>query len=588
MKSKQRATAKRSNLPVTAQTAAMPPTSSSAAGMPSMFNNAQNTSITGGLFSITTHVNTGNATSLDVLYGRVAPNAILNAGGRADEVRCHPGTREEVIDRIEKWENTHDGMAAPMFWLSGPAGAGKTAIVQTIAERCEHRGVPHANFFFFRADTSRSIASPLIATLLHQIILLYPSLRDGVVALLSANPLIFDSTLENQLAQCIVAPLRVIQQSSSDYRLLLLLIDGLDECDSEIKRSQQQILHAFDKVLAERSCPFRLLVASRDESQIRAAFNKISSQCLPLYLDGQYSPEHDIRVFVIAQFKQVRKAHPLAHTLDTIWPSVEDVNYIVKKSSGQFIYAATVMRFILDSSASPVVSLERVQGAAQLATKSPFSFLDAIYSYILSQADDQEALKDILHAQLLMAKSVELKAKLFPEHQPGSKPPNDDILLMELLSLVNPRYTKPMVYSCLADLTPLAQYESKSHKLLFYHASFSDYLLDQSRSRDHFVDIAAFAYEILPIIWNPMEDEVHRKNWFKFGLCGLTQLQKLPPGLMNTLASWQNFWSHVQLWDMSFFFGSIYNLCICDDDDDDDDDIVNFRCLFREWITSPM
>lgn len=42
-----------------------------------------------------------SASSLDVLYRHVAPNAILNAGGRADEVRGHPGTREKVIGRIE-------------------------------------------------------------------------------------------------------------------------------------------------------------------------------------------------------------------------------------------------------------------------------------------------------------------------------------------------------------------------------------------------------------------------------------------------------------------------------------------------------
>ncbi|KAF5324198.1 hypothetical protein D9619_011158 [Psilocybe cf. subviscida] len=308
---KKRSKAKRSNPPTTAQSAAaISPTRSSAAGMPSMFNNSQIANITGGSFSITTNVNTGNDPSLDVLHKRVAPNAILNAGGRGEDVRCHPGTREEVISRIEKWGNTQDGLTEPIFWLSGPAGAGKTAIVQTIAERCEQRGVPHANFFFFRADTSRSNAYPLMATLLHQILLLYPPVRDLVTTMLSVNPLILDSVLEKQLEQLIVTPLRAIQQSSSAYRPLMLLIDGLDECDSENKRSQQQILHAFDTVMAEHPRLFCLLVASRDESQIRAAFNEISSPCLQLFLDEQYSPERDIRLFVNAQFERVRNIHP--------------------------------------------------------------------------------------------------------------------------------------------------------------------------------------------------------------------------------------------------------------------------------------
>ncbi|KAF5324176.1 hypothetical protein D9619_011163 [Psilocybe cf. subviscida] len=122
----------------------MPATSSPSAEIPSMFQNAQEINITGGLFSITTNVNAEDAKLLQLLYKRVAPNAILNAGGRADEVRCHPGTREEIISRIEKWRDMEDGLTAPIFWLGGPAGAGKSAIVQTIAERCDQRKIPHA------------------------------------------------------------------------------------------------------------------------------------------------------------------------------------------------------------------------------------------------------------------------------------------------------------------------------------------------------------------------------------------------------------------------------------------------------------
>lgn len=389
--------------------------------------------------------------ALEVLYKRVAPNAILNAGGRADEVRCHPGTREEVISRVEDWRDGQHGLRTPIFWLSGPAGAGKTAIVQTVAERCEQSGVPQANFFFFRADSSRNHASALVATLLHQILLLYPSLCDSMANTLSKNPLILDSLLERQLLQLVVAPLRAIQQSSAPslYRPLVILLDGLDECNSQSKRSQRQILHVFDKILMKDSSLFRLLVASRDESQIKMAFNEISSPLVPIYLDDQYYPEADIRLFVNDEFDRVKRVHPLGHTLSATWPSLEDVEEIVKKSSGHFIYAATVMRFICDSSASPILSLYAVHGVAQVVTKSPFSQLDAIYTYILSQVADQETLKDILHAHFLIedtSKNVHTRGIYTMEE------------FLELMKIHNPQYTQEMVYSVLADLTPIIRY----------------------------------------------------------------------------------------------------------------------------------
>ncbi|KAF5309487.1 hypothetical protein D9619_012437 [Psilocybe cf. subviscida] len=545
-----------------------------ARGTAHMFNNAQISNITGGDFRIT-NVNKVNA--LEVLHKRAAPNAILNAGGRADEVRCYPGTRKEVIGRIEKWRDTQDRRTPPIFWLSGPAGAGKTAIVQTIAERCNVQRIPQANFFFFRTDTSRNNLSPLVATLVHQLILVYPSLRDDVATVLSTNPLILDSVLEDQVWELIVRPLQAIQQSSPSHVPPLLMIDGLDECKD--KRSQQQILHAFDKVLAGHPCPCRLLVASRDESQIQAGFNGISSPFLSLYLDDKYRPERDIRTFVNDKFKRVRRTHPLAYTLDPAWPSAEDVEDIVKKSSGQFIYAATVMRFIMDSSASPMLSLARVRGAAQTSVnlKSPFSHLDTIYTYILSQVDNQEVLKDILRAQLLILGHSEPSGSSVgvSYNQP---------MLADILQAYNPEYTKGIVQSCLADLTPIAQY-TRHRKLLFHHASFPDYLRDKSRSRGYFVDIDLFNCKIQPELWKACRKlgRHTRSELGKFTLAGLYRLRQLPPDFLNTLTAQDLISVCKQPEAVGFstppsLFEHIHTLCACDDD------VANYKEILCQWI----
>ncbi|KAF5309575.1 hypothetical protein D9619_012424 [Psilocybe cf. subviscida] len=577
MDSNPRTSAEQSKFLATIQTTTTPPAGSSAAGTPTMFNNAQNTYIKDSSFSITTNttnIHTVGGSPLGVLHKRAAPNAILNAGGRADEVRCHPGTRKEVIARIEKWRDAQDGLTPPIFWLSGPAGAGKTAILQTVAERCNTQGIPQANFFFFRADSSRNNLAPLVATLVHQIILLYPSLRDPVATVLATNPLILDSVLEDQVRQLIVRPLQAIRQSSPSYVPPLLLIDGLDECESEEKLSQRQILHVFDKVLAEHSCPFRLLVASRDEPQIRAAFNGISSQLRTLYLDDQYRPERDIRTFVNDKFKRVRKTHPLAHTLDAAWPSVKDVEDVVKKSSGQFIYAATVMRFISHSSASPMLSLARVQGAAQISTRSPFSQLDAIYTYILSQVDDQDVLMDVLHAELLIQEYDVLAI---------------EGMLVQLLEAYNHKYTKAMVQSCLAHLTPIAEY-SDNRRLFFRHASFPDFLLDQSRSREYFVDLDAFNFKIQPAVWKGLKIS-DRLGLQIIAYPGLCRLHRLPPEFLCTLIAMNpsvfgelvsGEWARGMV-KVADIFKRIYNLCTSDED------MTKYKQILRQWInTQPL
>ena len=115
----------------------------------------------------------------------MAPNAILNSGGRADPVRCHPGTREEVIEKIEKRIADNQTGNRGVFWLSGPAGAGKSAIMQSVAERCAERQIPVVNFFFFRADGTRNHSDSVVATILFQLFELFPALQARVAAIAS-------------------------------------------------------------------------------------------------------------------------------------------------------------------------------------------------------------------------------------------------------------------------------------------------------------------------------------------------------------------------------------------------------------------
>ncbi|TFK31407.1 hypothetical protein BDQ12DRAFT_749798 [Crucibulum laeve] len=88
--------------------------------------------------------------------------------------RCYSGTRLEVIAIIEKW--IKDGGDHPVLWLNGPAGSGKSAISQTIAELYKSRIC--ASFFFLRGAGQRSQIQLLIPTLVHQVTLSMPITKE--------------------------------------------------------------------------------------------------------------------------------------------------------------------------------------------------------------------------------------------------------------------------------------------------------------------------------------------------------------------------------------------------------------------------
>ncbi|KAF5314374.1 hypothetical protein D9619_011894 [Psilocybe cf. subviscida] len=424
--------------------------------------------------SLTVIVDSSGPGSLDRLFDEVAPNAILNAGGRAHEARCYPGTREEVIGKIERFIDGQDESNRRMMWLSGPPGAGKSAIAQTVAECCQERGIHAANFFFFRSDGTRNFAQPLVATLVYQLLGLYPALNGLLTDCLTTRPLICRASIREQFRHLLSSP---IQHLSRIRRPDILIVDGLDECDD--KQQQQQILQALYSLVKKPNSLFRVLVTSRDEHQIRIVmtFDKIRSSLERISLDDDYRPHDDIRRFVTAKFDEIKTAHPLAHTLVKGWPANEDVDTITNESSGQFIYAATVMHFIEYSPANPAVSLLAIHGLQPSGANSPFAQLDAIYSYIFSQAPDIRAVKLCLGAHFLIQKRKLLGA--------GE------------------------LFAAVAAGPPI--------QLVFHHASLHDYLKDQPRSGIYYIDEQEIALELsllglsnlqacnpdllIPIIW---------------------------------------------------------------------------------------
>ncbi|KAF5310011.1 hypothetical protein D9619_010168 [Psilocybe cf. subviscida] len=336
---------------------------------------------------------------METLYERVAPHAISNEGGRADNPKCHPGTRQELIGLLEKWMNAAEGNR--ILWLSGPAGGGKTAIVKTLTERATGQGAQTISFYFFRGDSTRNGAQPLVPTLIYQLFeLCSPSLEKAVANTLSKRPHIISGSLSEQCRfLSVLSP--AIRQSLPAGGSVLILVDGLDECDVDAELSQPALIRALASLVMDKDSPFRLLVASRPEARIRMAFNELSLPAQTIFLDEQYSPEKDIRVFVTAEFKRIKASHPSAHFLGGDWPPTSDVEEIVRKSSGQFIFAATVMRYLSHPSTVPSLSLERVRGIVPAGKNSPFTHLDSIYTFILAQADDPEVMRDVLSVMLL-------------------------------------------------------------------------------------------------------------------------------------------------------------------------------------------
>ncbi|KAF5324597.1 hypothetical protein D9611_004087 [Ephemerocybe angulata] len=356
------------------------------------------------------HVHQGGSASrcpIPKLEANIATGALYNSKERydADAPKCFPETRVAVQEEILSWIAKGDENSEPtkILWLTGPAGAGKTAITGSVAETCNEHGLLAASFFFSSVTGSASRRSKrcFVTTLAYQLLQhdnLQP-MEEPIFTSLQRNPAILETRLKDQLESFILAPLRALGPRGSTASPKVVIIDGLDEClpeenpmDSSAndvpywlrkERDLQEILSVLLQAASDPAFPFRILLASRPEAIIEEYFRTLSAQKVHrrIFLDGKYEPDKDIALFLDAKFSEIRRRYGLPHA----WPSDADIKLLVENASGQFIYAATVIRFIDNPSAPPPELLERaVKLIPAEGNSSPFAKLDALYRYVLN------------------------------------------------------------------------------------------------------------------------------------------------------------------------------------------------------------
>jgi hypothetical protein len=273
--------------------------------------------------------------------------------------------------------------------LHGPAGAGKSAIAQSLCQKLEEEDHLGASFFFKRGHPSRGHAKRLIATIAYQLALRLPDFNCHISKSVESDPSLVDKSLSIQLQKLIVEPC----QQSTSARSLVVVIDGLDECED--KNIQQEILHSIGHTVNHNHLGLQFLVASRSEPHIREIFTgSLNKLHCPLNVNQSFE---DIRKYLLDEFSRIYRDHRATMAMvPEPWPSPKIIKDLVHKSSGYFIYASTIIKFIDDKNFRPTEHLAVITGMAEPHFGAPFAALDQLYTQILSEVPARPQLLKIL------------------------------------------------------------------------------------------------------------------------------------------------------------------------------------------------
>ncbi|KIL62514.1 hypothetical protein M378DRAFT_165718 [Amanita muscaria Koide BX008] len=343
-------------------------------------------------------------TCLEKMEKFVSFTAQVDSSAQDPERICHPGTRQNVLKRMKDWIANDPSSTERITWLHGPAGAGKSAIAQTIAKSCGLQKVA-ATFFFFKSDPSRNDGNRLFPTLAYQLAFSFPAIKDHIVEALHQRPDLPTKSVEMQFNDLIALPLRSLGEAASKQsspgsvigafnqcRQLapVIIIDGVDECMDD--KLQQRFLKIVGNAVKDHSFPFRFLICSRSEAHIEDTINQFKTLTLPIDLAKLDDANRDIEKYLVDEFFRIAsKRH-----LSTTWPGPAVIQDIIYKSSGNFIFASVIIKDAGDEDNMPEDQIDIILNLKPPERMSPFAALDELYLDILRRQLYQNFLKTFL------------------------------------------------------------------------------------------------------------------------------------------------------------------------------------------------
>ena len=430
-----------------------------------------------------------------------------------------------------------------VLWFNGPAGAGKTAIAQSLCKLCAAAHWLAGSFFFSRYAPAggRSNAEFLFPTISYGLSHAIPKVGKIIDNVVAQDPSIPTKALEIQLQKLILEPLQQVAEElrqqileiskqqiseSSKQQILeslkqqilkeskqpiVIVIDGLDECEGE--DVQSNVLRLLGSVFQRHSVgvydrKICFIVTSRPEPWIRDEFTikPLSNITRQIFLGQTPEANDDIRTFLRLGFTEIHDSPKHRLTMSNVpkpWPSYSVLDKLVDKASGQFIYPAIVLKFVGDPNYRPtgrldiIASMPAISPAA-LALK-PLALLDQLYSQILSTSSDKQSTLDILTALIAMQESISglrMTLRVFhvdllriAEKLLGLQPGDGPLALRMIHSLVHVTGRSLMVDADDDSLSFVPDQYLEGNEINFHHKTFIDYLSDPSRSLEYYVDL---------------------------------------------------------------------------------------------------
>jgi len=397
--------------------------------------------------------------------------AYASGAGLNTTKKCLDGTRGEILQEIVDWIHNSNANAPRIFWLHGQAGRGKSAIAHTIALWSQNVGGLGSCFCFARDRQTDRRHEKMLSTIARDLANCDPAFRRVLAKVIGEdNTLKTTPDVMRQWKKLLLEPLSKV--SGGVVGKVVLVIDALDESGAD--SSRKHILSALASTEAA-SLPsnFRILLTSRPLSDItRALGNAQHVQVASLDDVSTVFAERDIRLYVSNELG----------ALEDI--GNREIDEITRRADGLFEWARLACDFVGPSTLGRTTE-ERFKELIARASGKGATLLDSMYRSILDNLMEKAGETGLARFRSLMRQILNTLEPLPMEglHEMRKYFPHTD-----------DHFRIAIILNFMGSL--LSGVTDRTVPVRPLHASFYDFLTDQSRSGDYFVGEASIQVDI--------------------------------------------------------------------------------------------
>ncbi|CAE6423601.1 unnamed protein product [Rhizoctonia solani] len=396
---------------------------------------------------------------------------------------CTKGTRTYVLSKLDDWQDSLD--APSVYWMNGMAGTGKTTIAFTFSERLERRGQLAASFFCTRVSPDCRHVAQIIPTIASQLARRSPPFQSALCEILARDPDVASKHIQKQFERLLLDPLMKIKNIIPEN--LVVVIDALEECEDRVG------LEVFLGLLSRHAegMPLKFFITSRPEPEIY--------QHMMLEVkDRQVMHLHDVETSLVQADIELY----LKEELSSMSLTDSQIKQLAKRSGSLFIYAATLVQYILPGklSVDPQHRLQTVLGQTSKATKM-YGGIDALYTSILQSALDESQIEEDEADDVKLV----LRTVVFAQEPIG----------LETIAKLAGLEERERAADGLLPLRSVVRQSEDTGLVSTFERSFPDFLVSQERSGPYFCDIAEHSPLLARQCFQIMQDAL------RFNICDL-------------------------------------------------------------------